>query len=46
MALENFCTQLEEYEVAVPDIVVQELKNLAVIMGLRVSSWIERGGHD
>ena len=45
VALENFCTQLEEYDVAVPDNVVRELKDLASIMGLRLSPWIERGGH-
>jgi len=45
VALENFCTQLEEYDVAVPDGVVRELKDIASIMGMRVSPWIERGGH-
>ena len=45
VALENFCTQLEEYDVAVPAHVVIELKNLASLMGMTIPRWIERGGH-
>ena len=43
VALENFCIQLEEYEVAVPADVARELKEIAVAMGMKVSAWIERG---
>ncbi len=45
VALENVCSQLEEYDVAVPENIVRELKDLASLMGLKVSPWIERGGH-
>jgi hypothetical protein len=45
VALENFCTQLEEYDVAVPDHIVTELKALAGMMGMKIPRWIERGGH-
>jgi hypothetical protein len=43
VALENLCTQLEEYDVAVPDAVVDELRGIAAGMGMRLSSWMERG---
>ena len=42
VALENFCTQLEEYDVAVPDGAVSELSELASAMGLKIPAWIER----
>ncbi len=45
VALENLCTQLDEYNVAVPENVVTELKDLASIMGMKTPRWIERGGH-
>jgi len=45
VALENFCTQLEEYDVAVPDDVASELRELAGMMRMKVPRWIERGGH-
>ena len=45
VALENFCTQLEEYDVAVPDHVVRELKALASAMGMMIPPWLDRGGH-
>jgi hypothetical protein len=41
VALENFCTQLEEYNITVPRDVAVELRNLASAMGMRVSGWIE-----
>jgi hypothetical protein len=45
VALENFCTQLEEYDVAVPAHVVSELKALASLMRMKIPRWLERGGH-
>ena len=42
VALENFCTQLEEYDVAVPADVARELREIAGMMSMKVSSWIER----
>jgi hypothetical protein len=45
VALENFCTQLHEYDVAVPDDVVRELKALATAMEMKLPPWIERGGY-
>jgi hypothetical protein len=41
VALENFCTQLEEYDIAVPHDVAVELRELASAMGMRSSRWIE-----
>jgi hypothetical protein len=43
VALENFCTQLQEYDLAVPTDVAQELKEIAAMMGMTVSRWIEQG---
>ena len=45
VALESFCTQLEECDVAVPERVARELGELASMMGMKPSRWIERGGH-
>ena len=45
IALENFCTQLEEYDVAVPAPVVSELKALVSLMQMKIPRWLERGGH-
>lgn len=42
VALENLCTQLEEYDVRVPPNVVGELRALAMAMGLELSAWIDR----
>lgn len=42
VALETFCTQLEEYDVAVPDPLARELEALASTMGLPVPPWISR----
>lgn len=42
VASENFWTQLEEYEVAVPSDMAQELKQLAECMDMNVPSWAER----
>ncbi len=42
VALENFWTQLEEYEVDVPDSVRHEVKDIAMEMGMRPPLWIER----
>ena len=42
VALENFCTQLQEYDVAVPRDVAVELRTLASAMETRASPWIER----
>ncbi len=39
VALENLCTQLYEYEVAVPDSVVQELAALGGMMGIDAVHW-------
>jgi hypothetical protein len=41
VALENFCTQLEEYDIAVPRDVAVELRSLAFAMGMRASRWID-----
>jgi hypothetical protein len=40
VALENFCTQLEEFDVVLPVDVVDELVGLAVGMGISLSPWI------
>ena len=40
IALENFCTQLEEFDVAIPRDVVNELMELATSMEITLSSWI------
>ncbi len=42
VALENFCTQLEEYDIVVPQDIVDELRSLASAMGMRLPAWIER----
>jgi hypothetical protein len=42
IALENFCTQLEEYDVVVPNAMADELLSLALAMGLNTPAWIER----
>ena len=42
IALENFCTQLEEYNVTVPQVVRHELIELALEMGMQPSRWILR----
>jgi hypothetical protein len=41
VALENFCTQLEENDIAVPRELAAELRELACEMGIRASRWIE-----
>jgi hypothetical protein len=45
VALEHLWTQLEEYEVAVPNEVASELRALASAMGLKTPRWIEMIGH-
>jgi hypothetical protein len=45
IALANFCTQLEEYDIAVPPAVAVELQNLASAIGMAVSRWIEKAAH-
>jgi hypothetical protein len=40
VTLENFCTQLEEFDVMIPVAVVDELMGLAVGMGISLSPWI------
>ncbi|AKU94335.1 hypothetical protein AKJ09_00999 [Labilithrix luteola] len=42
VALENFWTQLEEYDVDVPDSVRHEIKQIAAEMEMRPPHWIER----
>ena len=44
LALENFCTQLEVHDVAVPAPIARDLEALASAMGLPVPSWISRRG--
>jgi hypothetical protein len=41
IALENFCTQLYEYDVAVPGETARELGILARAMGLKLPAWLE-----
>ena len=43
--MENFCTQLEEYDVVVPAHVVSELKELASVIQMKIPPGLERGGH-
>jgi hypothetical protein len=43
VALENFCTQLEEYDFVVPNDVVAELREIARLMGMTIPPWIDRG---
>ncbi len=45
VALENFCTQLEEYDIAIPNDVARELKEIGSAMGIRISPWVEGNGH-
>lgn len=45
VALENLCTQLEEYDVAVPHEVLRELREIASAMRMKVSPWVERCGY-
>ena len=40
IALENFCTQLEEYDVVVPADIARELVDIARSMGITLSPWI------
>lgn len=40
VALENYCTQLLEYDVSVPSSVVAELKELGQAMGLDEKYWM------
>jgi hypothetical protein len=40
VALENFCTQLDEYDVAVPQELWNELRCLGEAMGLDESYWL------
>jgi hypothetical protein len=42
IALENFCTQLEEYDIVVPEDIVEGLRSLASAMGMMPPAWIER----
>jgi hypothetical protein len=42
VALENFCAQLEEYDVVVPEEVVLELREIAAAMEMSLSPWMER----
>jgi hypothetical protein len=42
VALENFCAQLEEYDIVVPQGIVDELRSLASAMGMTLPAWIER----
>jgi hypothetical protein len=37
VALENLCTQLEEYDVAVPQDVLRELSEIASAMTMKIS---------
>ena len=41
IALENFCTQLEEFDVVIPADVINELMGLAAAMGMALSPWID-----
>jgi len=43
VALENFWTQLDEYDVAVPEHVIRELKDLAAAMGMTPPVWFGSG---
>jgi hypothetical protein len=43
VALENFCTQLEEYDIVLPDYAVHELQDIAAVMGMKLPPWIGRG---
>jgi hypothetical protein len=45
VALQNFCTQLEEHDIAVPQDMAVELQKLASAMGMTVSRWIEKAAH-
>jgi hypothetical protein len=45
VALENLCTQLEEYDVAVPRDVLRELREIASAMRMKISPWLERFGY-
>lgn len=40
IALEDLCTQLEEFHVAVPREAAGELRGLALAMGMEVPRWI------
>jgi hypothetical protein len=42
VALENFCTQLKEYEVVLPPGVADELRTLALAMGMTIPKWIDK----
>lgn len=41
VALENFCTQLYEYDVSVPATVLEELSKLGSAMGIRPEYWLD-----
>ncbi len=41
VALENLCTQLEEYDVAVPEDVLRELKEISSAMAMKVPPWLD-----
>jgi hypothetical protein len=45
VALENLCTQLEEYDVAVPEDVLRELRAISSARGMNISPWLNRCGH-
>jgi len=45
IALEDFCSQLYEHDVAIPHATVDELRSLASAMGMTVPAWVERGGY-
>ncbi|WP_437779231.1 MafI family immunity protein [Sorangium sp. So ce1097] len=40
VALENYCTQLFEYDVAVPSDIVNELEELGRAMGIHEKYWM------
>ena len=42
VALENFCMQLEEFDVVVPLGMARELREIAAAMGMKVSAWVDR----
>jgi hypothetical protein len=47
VALENFCTQLEEFDVLVPAETADELKRIADAMGMQLPPWcaVMTGSH-
>ena len=45
IAFENFCAQVYEYDVVVPEATLNELREIAAMMNVPFPAYLERSGH-